>query len=593
MAKKEKNGFGFPVVGCAILFGLPFAAFSIFMLWSLVSMLGLASASKNWVETQATITQLELESGETQKVTGNYRYVFEGKQYTNDRISLTTTSDNISKFHRELYQRLKKNFDANQPVTCYVDPKDPESALLDRTLRSELVVFHIPFILAFGLAGFGIVIGSIVMHRRQRKRAAKLKEFSDEPWNVRDDWAAGEIVSMRWQSLIVLTVFALFWNSIAFPISILFFNDQDAPGWVGLLVFLFPLVGLVLLGAAVYEAMRVFRYGRSTLRLGAVPGVVGGELTGVVVVPERLKVKGPYQVKLECVQQKTSHQGGETETKSVSLWEDTRLIDQTLSDKGGQRGVPIRFIIPSGEKPTDSENDQPVTWKLTLEAKVLGPDYKAEFEVPVFVTADSQQGIKATHERLTEFELEETLEQQLARDNVIADRPSKSELRITSPPLRRVGTALFAILFGMVFAGIGIGFLWKGDGFSRFIFGIVFPLMGSIVIVGGIGSLLSSSNLLIQDKKWRLKSGWYGFRGAGREFSADDIKHIGLKNSMLSNSGNNLKQWNSVIAKLADGTKVKLVRGLSNRRTERHLIFELKELAGLSQESIDEDKLED
>ena len=145
----------------------------------------------------------------------------------------------------------------------------------------------------------------------------------------------------------------------------------------------------------------------------------------------------------------------------------------------------------------------------------------------------------------------------------------------------------------MVFAGIGIGFLWKGDGFSRFIFGIVFPLMGSIVIVGGIGSLLSSSNLLIQDKKWRLKSGWYGFRGAGREFSADDIKHIGLKNSMLSNSGNNLKQWNSVIAKLADGTKVKLVRGLSNRRTERHLIFELKELAGLSQESIDEDKLED
>ena len=77
MAKKEKNGFGLPGLGCAILFGLPFAAVSIFMLWSRVSMLGLASASKNWVETQATITQLELESGENQKVTGNCRYVFE------------------------------------------------------------------------------------------------------------------------------------------------------------------------------------------------------------------------------------------------------------------------------------------------------------------------------------------------------------------------------------------------------------------------------------------------------------------------------------------------------------------------------------
>lgn len=593
MTGKKKNAMKFPGVGCAVLFGLPFAACSMFMAWSLASLLMLASAASNWVETPATITHLELERGETQKVIGNYQYVYLGQQYTSDRIALSTEADNISKFHNELYQRLKKRFDANQPVTCYVNPSDPGTALLDRSLRPKLVVFHIPFILAFGLAGFGIVISAIVMNRIQRKRDAKFKEFPDEPWKVRDDWAAGEVVSMRWRPLIVLIAFALFWNSIAFPISFLFFNDEDAPGWVSILVLLFPLVGLFLIGGTAFEAMRVFRYGKSILRLAAVPGVVGGELTGVVVVPEHLRIQGPYQVALACIRQQTHHRGGESETKSVTLWEDSRLIDETLSDKGGQQGVPVRFIIPSGEKPTDSKDDQPVTWKLTLEAKVFGPDYKAEFEVPVFVTADSQEGIQTTHETLTEFELEETLAQQLARDNLIADKPSESSLRITCPPMRHIGTVIGFFLTGIIFAGIGIGFLWLGAGFDRYIFGVVFTLVGGGVILGGIGTLLSSSELIINGKQWRLKSGWYGFRGAGREFSAKEIKYIGLKNSMLSNSGNNLKQWNSVIAKLNDGPRLKLVRGLSDRRTERRLIYELKQLAGLSVDTKEVDALED
>jgi len=552
----------------------------------------LASATNDWVNTPATIIHLELEKGETQKVVGKYRYTFGGKQYTSDRIALDTSSDNISNFHNELYQRLKKGFDADQPVTCYVNPSDPSSAMLDRTLRSELVVFHIPFILGFGLAGFGVMIGAVFMNRSLRKRAAKLKEFPEEPWKVREDWAAGEVVSIHWQSLIVFTVFALFWNSVAFPISILFFNDEDAPGWVRLLILLFPLVGLFLIGRAVYEAIRFIRFGKSILRLATVPGVVGGELTGVVIVPENLRIQGPYRVALSCVKQKTRQSGGESETSYVSLWEDTRLIDQTLSDKGGQKGVPVRFIIPSGEKPTDSENKDPITWKLTVEAKVLGPDYKAEFEVPVFVTTDSQEGIQMTHESLTEFELEETLAQQLARESLIAETPSEGELRITCPPMRHIGTAIFAFLFGLVFAGVGIGFLWQGDGVSRFIFGVCFPLLGGGTILAAIGTLLSSSELLIDGQQWRLKSGWYGFRGVGREFSSQDIKSIGLKNSMVSNSGNQLKQWNVVIAELTDGSRVKLVRGLSNRRTERSLIFELNKIAGLSNESQD-DNFED
>ena len=593
-SNQKSSKSGFTGVGCGILFGLPFAAVSVFMAWRLLSMLLLASAASNWIDTPATITHLELEQGdETQKIVGSYQYVYEGQRYTNDRIGLDTGSDNIGEYHWEFYRKLKTSFNANQPVTCYVNPSDPANSLLDRSLRPELVVFHFPFILCFGLAGFGIVIGAIVFYRHDKKRAARLKQFPDEPWKVREDWAAGEVASMRWQPLIVIGVFTMFWNSLAFPISIVFFYKEDVPAWCTVLIFAFPLIGLFMLGGFIYEATRIFRFGKSTLRLATKPGVVGGELSGVVVVPENLRPKGAYQVVLTCVEQQTRQRGSETETSSVALWEDTRWIEQTLSDKGGQHGVPIRFIIPSSAKPTDSENDDPVTWKLTVEAKVFGPDYKAEFEVPVFVTADSQTGIQATHERLTEFELKESLSQQLARENLIAEMPSKSELRISCPPMRHIGSAVVAVLAGALFAAVGIAFWWQGNGLDQHLFGAIFSFAGVVVILCAVGVLLSSSELNIDGKRWRLKSGWYGFRGAGREFSADNIKDIGLKKSMFSSSGNNLKQRNCVTARLTDGTKLKLVRGLSNRRTERRLIFELQQLAGLPLVNKDVDAAEE
>lgn len=149
------------------------------------------------------------------------------------------------------------------------------------------------------------------------------------------------------------------------------------------------------------------------------------------------------------------------------------------------------------------------------------------------------------------------------------------------------------MLAGALFAAVGIAFWWQGNGLDQYLFGAIFSFAGVVVILCAVGVLLSSSELNIDGKRWRLKSGWYGFRGAGREFSADNIKDIGLKKSMFSSSGNNLKQRNCVTARLTDGTKLKLVRGLSNRRTERRLIFELQQLAGLPLVNKDVDAAEE
>ena len=68
-SNQKSSKSGFTGVGCGILFGLPFAAVSVFMAWRLLSMLLLASAASNWIDTPATITHLGLEQGdETQKL---------------------------------------------------------------------------------------------------------------------------------------------------------------------------------------------------------------------------------------------------------------------------------------------------------------------------------------------------------------------------------------------------------------------------------------------------------------------------------------------------------------------------------------------
>lgn len=553
------------------------------MAWRLLSMMILAYAASSWIETPAVITSLKLEGGETQKVLADYRYVYAGKQYTCSRVGLDNGSDNVGDYHRDLYRQLKKQRDANQPTTCFVNPDDPGQALLDRKLRPELVVFHIPFILAFGVVGLGIIIGSIIFQRNQKRRAAKLEEFSTEPWKVRDDWAAGEIISMRWNSFAFIGMFAFVWNSISFPISILFLLQGDAPFWVYILIILFPLIGIGLIWIAVAEALRLFRFGKSTFRMATIPGVVGGELTGVVMVPESVRPSKPYRVKLACIEQQTRMRGGESERTSVAIWEDSRYIDQTLSDDSNAQGVPIQFIIPSGEKPTDPDAEEPVQWKLTIEAEVPGPDFKAQFEVPVFVTADSKEGIVASHETISEFEVKETLPAQLARENLVARQANENELSITCPVMRNLSIAIVFLGVGAAFSAIGIGFLITDEGLGRYIFATVFTLCGFAMLVAGIGMLLSCSELTIENDRWFLKSGWYGFRGKGEEFSSDQIKRIILKEGMSSSGGDESKKWNHVIAKLTDGRSVKLVRSISDRRIERALLAELKRLAALSE----------
>jgi hypothetical protein len=139
-----------------------------------------------------------------------------------------------------------------------------------------------------------------------------------------------------------------------------------------LLLMLFMSLGLIVLAAYMYLHRR--RYGESEFRMKAVPGVVGGQLAGVVFVPRRVEPPNGFRAILRCKKNKDYR----------FLWQDERVIDGPLAKLDGGTAVPLVFQIPSSCEPTSIENR--VCWQLTVAAKVPGVNYRVMFEVPIFKT---------------------------------------------------------------------------------------------------------------------------------------------------------------------------------------------------------------
>ena len=418
--------------GCAALFGLPFLCAGLYMTWSLVSMLWLAQASRSWVETPADILSVELEGGETKHVVAAYEYLYEGRKYSGDRVGLSETKDNVGKHHKRLFDRLNEAKKKGLPVVCYVNPKRPEQALLDRRLRWEMVVFHLPFVVVFTLVGAGLT-GVVLVAGRPYLRAEALKQaYPDRPWRWRDDWITGQIASTAKNDLTAALFFAVFWNGISLPGLALFgTGDHDAPWWAVLIFMMFPVVGAWLAWRCVKIFLIRQRFGESFFRLATKPGVIGGKLAGVIEASDRIERADGVRLTLSC----TKKVGSGDSQKTVVVWQDERVIDRFL-DAGdeGRVGVPVDLTIPSdGVLSTDTDDE--VHWKLKAQAKSPGLDYEAEFEVPVFRTEDTKSGVEVAES--TGYERDENLEDLLHAEGVRVETPGALDsVRYIAPPAR-------------------------------------------------------------------------------------------------------------------------------------------------------------
>ena len=574
-------------VGCLTLFALPFAGFGAFMGWKIGSEVYLSIDSQSWAEVQANLTKVELDDfggdNGSKKVIAEYTYSFEGKQYSSDRVSIHSEADNISSYHRKKFEELRDKKKAGQPVVCYVDPDDPSSALLDRAVRPVILMFEGMFFLVFGGVGLGLLCGSYYAWRSTKKESKLADAAPREPWLWREDWKSGTITSSNKAGMIAISLFALFWNLISMPVSILFFLSEQKKGewWVVPLISIFPLVGIAMIVWAIYKFLHWYRYGESTLRLASVPGVVGGQLAGVILAPSMVKPSKGFKVTLSCLK---TYESGDSE-RVECLWQDQRRITKTLIDhEPGRIGVPIVFTIPSEAEPTNEEAD--IEWQVEVEAKVEGIDYQATFTIPVFRTEDSREGVSVDQSPLSDFEQVESLDNLLLAEGIIAQETGAiGGMRYYSPPARNKGSAIGTTLFMLVWNGMVTGMFIGGVGWMSWFF----AFFGLILIWATLEAWLAFADLVIVGEQWRTRNGWYGLRSTTKEFKSSNITAIIGDKSLSTSSGKEVRQWNNLVAQFDDGPDVILMRHVRSRVAERMLLAELRRLAGMETATDDQE----
>lgn len=183
-----------------VLFGLPFAAagIALFVFLVLPPLLDWRAA-QSWVPVQAELlyaglqTHSDSDGGDTWEATARYRYEFAAGHWEGDRVALNRGADNIGSFQQDLATRLGMAFAVGEPVTVYVNPRDPREAIINRELRPGLMLLMGLFSLVFALVGLGIMAAGVFTPRATPATAASAGAASTatpaalpQPWRVRE-----------------------------------------------------------------------------------------------------------------------------------------------------------------------------------------------------------------------------------------------------------------------------------------------------------------------------------------------------------------------------------------------------------------------
>ncbi|MGA2795944.1 MAG: DUF3592 domain-containing protein [Thermoguttaceae bacterium] len=519
-----KKGFGF-----LILFALPFAAvgvgFGAWMGWTVIAHLKM----RGWEEVPAKIVRADLKVNKgktaTYEVSAQYTYQYGNKKYTGTRVSFYG-SDNIGSFHQDVYRKLSECRKSGKPFHCYVDPQRPDEAILFRDLRWEMLGFQSIFVLIFGGAGFGILTACLLGRRKARVEAALAAAHPDEPWLWKQDWAEGKVVSSNHTAMMFSLAFAALWNVISAPLLFVLPGEVLGKGnWLALIGVIFPIVGLGLIVWATYSVLRWRKFGQSVFQMASVPGVIGGQIAGVVRTSAKVLPEDGFRITLNCINRVTTGSGKSRSTSEHVLWQDDQVVGRDLlQNDPDHTAIPVLFAIPYECRPTDeTAPDNQIIWRLAAKAKVPGVDYSAAFDVPVFKTAESNANFVADSSVMAEYALPPNPERDLHDAGVYRQpSPSGEGFKFTFPMGRNPGSALALSAFWLLLSGMVVVLIYLQ---APLFFPIVFGLFDVLLLLFVADMWFYKSAVDVSPQGLSVTGGLFGL-GKTHWVDASDVAKI-------------------------------------------------------------------
>lgn len=427
----------------------------------------------------------------------------------------------------------------------------------------------------FSGIGFGLIVGAIYGARVQKRQQRNQAEHPREPWLWRDDWAAGRVVSRTKSDTIGAWVFAALWNAVSMPMLILVPREAARKPivYVGLL---FPVVGVFLLVRAIRGSLALHRFGKTVFEMASIPGVIGGDLKGVIQT--RLPEAPPagLQLRISCVNRVTTGSGDDSTTRENILWrEEAQLAPGQFCAGPVGTSIPVSFQIPWESQPTETRGPRDeIVWLLEAQASLPGVDYHDIFDVPVFRTAETPP-----HRQM----------ESAAREHM-AQRPEALTVAVTSAPngveyyfpaARNKGFAAWSTLFFLIFGGAAFFLAYFH---APLVFSIAFGFFALLLLYATVQMWAGTTRVGIGNNELLVQDGWLG-GGKVRRIAFEELASIDSKISSQQGGATGTAYYD-IEARLKGGRKVTLARTIQNKREADWLLAEWRRLANLQTQAV-------
>jgi hypothetical protein len=394
-------------------------------------------------------------------------------------------------------------------------------------------------LLVFG--GFFLVVilamvVSVVLAIRRSSNvsgAAVSRPADSQPWLARPDWAAGRVKSSAASG----TKFFLLWSVLALAISapavLAIPKEWQKGNHLIVLVLMFPVVAFYLLGWLVVKWRAYRRFGECYFEMAAIPGAPGGTLEGLIQTGARLRLEHGLHLKLACIRRIVSGSGDNHNVVENILWQEEKIF-KTEADlpepEPGRSGIPVFFKLPADQPECSVYGGESVIWRLEAKAKMSGPDFAAQFEVPVFQVAGVAAAEAADAPDPTaplQMPVEELRRDEHSKIQV-TDGPAGREFYF--PAARNPGAAIFTTVLFLAFSG-GLGAMIAHH------FSIVFELaLGLFALLFGCFTFVlwfKSTRITIDATGVRATSRWLIFSRT-RQFAAAEVERFEIRVGMTS-----------------------------------------------------------
>lgn len=415
------------------------------------------------------------------------------------------------------------------------------------------------------MGGFAVHQG-LRVGRVRRDYEELQQRYPHAPWMWHKDWKTGRIASTGKSTLAFIWLFAIVWNLVSWLAFILAALDalkkaQEPAVW---LTILFPLVGIGVLAAAIYQTAMWRKYGTSFLVLETRPGVIGGELRGNIETTANLQEASAVFIRLLCSR---VTQSGKNSTTTL-LWQEELSIPRgSFTSLAQGTVIPVRIAIPYTCEETSIARSHPaIRWNLQTKASVPGVDYAASFVVPVFRTPESSpdvDGLRSPPQYATSEVSTEEIPQ-------VHRRPSRAGgMEWFFPAAMNPGAAIGTTIFFLLWCGL-VYFMTSVD--APVILVIVFGLFGVLFLWVTLQVWCGQSLVSIDAGSLTVRAGIFGI-GRKRTITSGEVERVVPVISMQMGS----RPYYSISLVTKENKKVHLGQWLRNKREADNICREMME----------------